>query len=148
MFAIDTNLLVYAHNTDSPVHLQAKTFLEKVLNERDKDGQLSVCLPAQVLMEFVNVMSRQNVAHPLTFATVLQIAQDYLDTEITILNHRDTQITTFLNLCRKVTSRKKVFDIALAATLQDHGITGLFTVNVGDFAEFGFLQVVNPLNPE
>lgn len=146
MFALDTNLLVYAHNADSPLHAQAKAFLEMVLNERDERGHLGVCLPAQVLMEFVNVMSRQNVVNPLSFATVLQIAQDYLDTGILILNHRDTQLTTFLSLCRRVTSRKKVFDLALVATLQDHGISGLYTVNVRDFAEFEFLQEVNPLD--
>lgn len=145
MFAIDTNLLVYAHNTDSPFHLQAKAFIEKVLNERDELGELGVCLPSQVLLEFVNVMSRQNVPNPLLFGTVLQIAQDYLDTGITILNHRETQLQTFLSLCRTVTTRKKVFDVALVATLQDYGIEGLYTVNVHDFAEFKFLRVVNPL---
>ncbi len=30
MYAVDTNLLVYGHNTDSPFHARAKAFLEKV----------------------------------------------------------------------------------------------------------------------
>ena len=49
MYAIDTNLLVYAHNTASPLHAQAKVFVESVLNQRDSEGGLSVCIPAQVL---------------------------------------------------------------------------------------------------
>jgi hypothetical protein len=53
MFGIDTNLLVYAHNTDSEFHEDAVTFLEKVMNERDEEGYLSVCVPVQVLMEFI-----------------------------------------------------------------------------------------------
>jgi predicted nucleic acid-binding protein len=35
MFALDTNLLVYAHNVDAPFHKAAKALVEKVLNERD-----------------------------------------------------------------------------------------------------------------
>jgi len=31
------------------------------------------------------------------------------------------------------------------ATLKDHGISGLYTVNTGDFAQFSFLDVKNPL---
>lgn len=48
MDALDTNLLVYAHNTASPFHPQAKAFIETVMNERDAEGKLSVCIPGQV----------------------------------------------------------------------------------------------------
>ena len=51
LFAIDTNLLVYAHNEDSEFHQQAVRFIEQVFNEYDADGQLSVCLSTQVLTE-------------------------------------------------------------------------------------------------
>lgn len=45
-------------------------------------------------------------------------------------------------------TRKRVFDVALAATLKDNGIVGLYTANVADFEGFGFLEVINPLEPE
>ncbi len=71
MFAIDTNLLVYAHNTDSEFHKQAAAFVTKVVNERDHKGQHTICLPTQVLSEFVHVVTWQRVekqkildAHP------------------------------------------------------------------------------------
>lgn len=51
MYALDTNLLVYAHNVASPLHSQAKTFIEKVMNEHDVEGKLAVCIPGQVLTE-------------------------------------------------------------------------------------------------
>ncbi len=57
MFAVDTNLLVYAHNTASPFHKRAKQFVEQVMNERDTEGQITVCLPSQVLTEFVHVIT-------------------------------------------------------------------------------------------
>lgn len=42
IIAIDTNLLVYAHNTASEFNEKAVAFLEKVMNERDEDGNLSL----------------------------------------------------------------------------------------------------------
>ena len=148
MFSIDTNLLVYAHNKDSQYNEKAAAFLERILNERDEEGNLSVCLTAQVLMEFVNVITRQNLEKPLTLSEAIKIVNDYLETGIQIITHRETQIKTFLDLLSSVTTRKKVFDIAIVASLKDHGVSGFYTMNVADFREFDFLEVVNPLLTE
>jgi predicted nucleic acid-binding protein len=148
IFAIDTNLLVYAHNKDSEFNEKASAFLEKVMNERDEEGNLSVCLSAQVLMEFVNVITRQNLENPLSLSEAVSLVRDYLETDIGIINQRETQIQSFLNLLDSVTTRKKIFDVALVATLKDNGISGLYTVNVADFEEFDFLGVINPLQYE
>ncbi|WP_207787995.1 hypothetical protein [Candidatus Thiosymbion oneisti] len=50
-----------------------------------------------------------------------------------------------VGLLKSVTTRKKIFDAALAATLKGHGISGLYTVNTKDFEEFTFLETKNPL---
>lgn len=145
MFSIDTNLLIYAHNRDSQFNAKASAFLEKVLNERNEYGNLTVCLSSQVLMEFINVITRQNIERPLPIPEAIAVIKDYLDTGIRIINQQETQIQTFIDLMSSITTRKKVFDIALVATLKDHGIMGLYTANVADFIEFDFLEIVNPL---
>ncbi len=94
LFAIDANLLVYAHNTDSKFHEKAAAFIEKVMNERDDDGKLSVCLPAQVLMEFIHVITWQRLEKPLSLSEAIRVVQDYLDTGILIIYQRETQIQT------------------------------------------------------
>lgn len=148
MFAIDTNLLVYAHNEDSEFNDKATGFLEKVMNERDGEGNLSVCLPSQVLTEFVNVITRQSLDKSLSLPEAIEVVNDYQKADIKIIYQRETQIQTFLELLRSLTTRKKVFDVALAATLKDNSISGLYTANVDDFKEFDFLEVINPLTPE
>lgn len=145
MYALDTNLLVYAHNTASPFHAYSKTFIGDIMNTRDAQGQLAVCIPAQVLMEFLNVITWHRLEAPLPLVEATQIVQDYLDTGVTILYPQPTQLNTLLDLLKSVTTRKKVFDVALAATLKDHGVSGLYTVNIKDFEEFKFLDVTNPL---
>jgi len=145
MFSIDTNLLVYAHNKDSEFNKKAVDFLEKVLNDRDEKGNFPVCLTTQVLIEFINVITRHTLERPVSIPEAIQIINDYSAAGIKILNQRNTQLRTFLWLLSSVKSRKKIFDVALAATLKDHNITGLYTVNVDDFKEFDFLEVINPL---
>lgn len=145
MFAIDTNILVYAHNKDSIYNDKAGAFLEKIMNDRDDEGILSVCIPSQVLIEFINVITRQNVEKPLSLSEAIEVVQEYLEADIEIINQRETQIQTFLDLLSSVTTRKKVFDVALVATLKDNSIEGLYTVNIDDFKEFDFLEVKNPL---
>jgi uncharacterized protein len=147
MFSIDTNLLVYAHNQYSEFNKRAVFFFEKVLNERDKSGNLSVCLTTQVLIEFVNVITRQTLEKPLSIAQAIGIVNDYLACGIKIINPKNTQLRTFLELLTSVKTRKKVFDVALAATLKDNNVKGFYTVNIADFKDFDFLEVINPLQP-
>jgi len=146
LFAIDTNILVYAHNTASPHYNKAKQFVEMLMNERNQYGELNICLPTQVLTEFVHVITWQNLETPLSLQNAIQTVQDYLDAGVKIISQQDTQVQTFINLINTVTTRKKVFDVALAATLKDNDISGLYTRNVDDFKEFDFLKIVNPLS--
>jgi len=117
-----------------------------MMNERDSTGNLSVCLPAQVLTEFIYVMTWQRMPKPISLSEAIGIIQDYIDTGIMIIYQRETHIQTFLTLLQNVTSRKKVFDVALAAVLKDNGVSGLYTVNISDFSDFGFLTVINPID--
>jgi predicted nucleic acid-binding protein len=104
--------MVYAHNTASSFHPQAKAFIEQVMNERDADGKLSICIPGQALMEFLNVITRQQLESPLSLQRAAQLVQDYIDSGVTILYPQSTQLTTLLDLLKSVTTRQKIFDVA------------------------------------
>ncbi len=145
MYALDTNILVYAHNVKSPYHASAKVFVEQVMNARNADGHLSVCLPVQILIEFLNVITWHRLEAPLPLPDAIQVVQDYRATGVTILNPQHTQLETLLNLLKSVATRKKIFDVALVSTLKEHGVSGLYTVNTKDFEEFTFIDVKNPL---
>ena len=144
MYALDTNLLVHAHNVASPSHEACKSFVEEVVSRRGA-GSNQVCLPAQVLMEFMNVITWRRLEAPLPLADAVEVARDYLATGIQIVNPRSTQLETVLQLLGSITSRKTLFDVALAATLRDNGIPGIYTINVRDFEGFTFLDVRNPI---
>lgn len=133
MFAVDTNILVYAHNSGASKHDAAKSFLLDAMNTKDENGKLSICIPSQVLVEFMNVITWTRLETPLPLADATTIVKDYLNSEVEIIYPKPTQLVTLLELLGSVKSRKKVFDVALAATL---------------FEEFAFLEVDNPLYSE
>lgn len=145
MYALDTNILVYAHNVDSPWHSSARHFLETKLNARDDTGQFTVCIPSQVLLEFLNTITWSRLESPLPLRDAVDLVQYYAASGVPILNPKPSQINTVLSLLESASSRKNIFDTGLAATLKDNQIKGLYTVNIKDFKCFDFLDTVNPL---
>lgn len=146
MFALDTNILVYAHNKSSPRYTDAKVFVERMIREEDTDGKPLVCIPLQVCAEFINVCTRKTIGKPLSMVDAIKVIREYSESlEIPIISPKPAQLQTFLTLLKTTKTRKKVFDIFLAAVLKDNFIEGLYTVNVNDFKEFTFLKVENPL---
>lgn len=145
MLALDTNILVYAHNSGASYHNLARAFLQNAMNTKDENGRLSICIPSQVLIEFMNVITWTRLEAPLSLRDAKSIVEDYLISGVEIIYPKPTQLATLLNLIDSEGSRKKVFDVALAATLKDNEIHGLYTVNTNDFEEFSFLEVKNPL---
>ena len=144
MYAIDTNILVYAHNTGSAYHEKAKAFVEEAMSTTNEEGTHQVCIPAQVLIEFLNVITWSRLESPLPLHEAVEIVKDYFHSGVDIVHSSPNQLNTLFELLESVKSRKKIFDVALVATLKDNGIRGLYTVNTTDFAEFLFLDVQNP----
>ena len=148
MFAIDTNIFVYAHNVSSPLLEKAKSFLEQIVADVNGTEKTAIGIPLQVWAEFVNVCTRQNIGKPLSIPEAIKVVRKHAELlRIPVIYPKPTQLKTFLSLLETTTTttRKKVFDVALAATLKDNGVDGLYTVNVDDFKDFDFLQVENPL---
>ena len=145
MYAIDTNILVYAHNKGSVYHTKAKNFIENTISAIDEAETQKICIPSQVLIEFLNVITWSRLESPLPLNEAMEIVKDYFHSEIKIIHPSSQQINILFELLESVKSRKKIFDVTLVATLKDNGIQGLYTVNTADFTEFSFLDVQNPL---
>jgi uncharacterized protein len=146
MYAIDTNILVYAHNLSSPLYQKARGFLKSILLKANGTEKTIIGIPLQVCAEFMNVCTRQNVGTPLSIPEAISIIRLYTEVlEISVIYPQPTQLQTFLTLLETTTTRKKVFDVALVATLKDNNVAGLYTVNVDDFKDFPFLNAENPL---
>jgi toxin-antitoxin system PIN domain toxin len=142
-YSIDTDILLYASEQESPHHERVKKFLEA----RGEDPDL-LCL------SWVTLMGYQRIAtHPSIFRNPLSAQQAW------------ENVTNLLALprCRVITEQQGfqqeyervsqaigvkgnlVPDAHLAAILQQHGVSKIYTADT-DFRKFEFLTVVNPID--
>ena len=145
LFAIDTNILIYAYNVGSPFHNQAQKFLMQKMKEVNEFDELPICICQQSCIEFVNGITWQRLENPLSVSQAINIIEYLNDCGLTIIHPKHSQVTTFSELVLLHNSRKKIFDTSIASTLKDNKIKGLYTVNVKDFQDYDFLTVINPL---
>lgn len=142
MIAIDTNLLVYAHRPDMPLHEAALALLRGLPGRGGLFG-----LPWPCLHEFLAVVTnprifRDPTPDPVALATVRALADSesirLLGEGAGYLDHLAEQVT------RGGVRGGMVHDARVAAICRCHGIRELWSAD-RDFSRFPDLRVVNPL---
>jgi toxin-antitoxin system PIN domain toxin len=141
-YSIDTNILLYASDEESPYHDRAKGFLEA----RGEDPDL-LCL------SWVTLMGYQRIAtHPSIFRNPLSAQQAWSNVTSLLALHRCRLITEqegfvdeYEQLSKTVGVKGNLVpDAHLAVILRQHGVSIIYTADA-DFRKFGFLKVVNPI---
>jgi toxin-antitoxin system PIN domain toxin len=142
-YSIDTNILLYASDQESPHHERAKEFVET----RGSDPDL-LCL------SWVTLMGYQRIAtHPSIFRKPLSEQQAWGNVSSLIALPRCRLITEQEGFVDEYEQLSKtagvkgnlVPDAHLAVILRQHGVSKIYTAD-SDFRKFGFLSVVNPID--
>jgi toxin-antitoxin system PIN domain toxin len=140
-FSCDVNVLLYASDAGSPVHTDARRFLE----DAAAGGELW-CLGWPTLMSYLRIAT-----HPGIFGTPLAPAVAFANVDalarvphVRLLGEEPG----FLDVYREVSGEfpvrgNLVPDAHLAALLRQHGVKTLYTRDA-DFRKFAFLDVRDP----
>ena len=142
-FLVDTNVLVYAANSESPQNARVRSFLE----ERFSEGS-PWCLTWGVVYEFLRVITHPRVLQrPFKAPDALQFIQSLAGHELVSIltptsRHWDMLDKTIGELPRPAGSL--FHDINTAVLAREHGIPEVITADT-DFLQFRFLKVTNPL---
>lgn len=134
---LDTNILVYLANEDSPFHPEV---LKKFKEIADK---YELWISRQVLREYAVVMTRQGIVEkPLSsneivsdiekWAGVFQVAdetEEVTQNLVELIEHYDIK-------------GKKIHDTNIVATMMANSIPNLFTLNTNDFKKFIKIQLI------
>jgi toxin-antitoxin system PIN domain toxin len=140
----DTNLLLYAMNRGCDEHGAAKAWLDAALAE-----PRAWIFSDQVLFELYRLLCHPKVmARPLTAKAA--VAQIVWFREETGFLHCGYDEARWAGVLKAVTAQGErsgllVYDAVLAETLRAQGVTRFYTRNVGNFAGFGFFEVIDPL---
>lgn len=138
MIAVDTNILIYAHRTETDLNAAATAELVRLA-----EGTEPWALPVFCLTEFMRVVTHRRVFNPPS--TITQ-AMDFINGIVAaptccvalpgadFLQHLETT-------ARRADARGNLmFDAQIAALCREHGIAAILT-NDRDFERFDRLQV-------
>jgi len=140
----DVNVLVHAHNADSPAHERARRWWDGCLS-----GTEGVGLAWATLLGFIRVTTnRRVVARPLAVRDVMGRIQGWLDLPHVHLAHpSETHFARLRSeLERLGTAANLTTDAHLAVLAIERGYV-LYTTDT-DFARFRGLRWVNPCEDE
>lgn len=135
-WAIDTNILVYALDRESPYFDQTKSLFAQF-----KEQKTSLYTAQQNVLEAENVLiNTYKVEVKEAVEKVKKILEAF---EFSILSSLPTTLVRCHTLVSKMKSRN-IFDLYLAATLMDNKIDQLVTADTGDFKGIPKFKVDSP----
>lgn len=140
---IDTNILIYAHDKDSPFFNAAYSFLKShVINH-------SICFAAQNFLEAYRIWT-QKLEKPLTEKQAWKILDYYKkDCDVPVLYFSDRAYALLKNLSNLYKIHGvHIFDCQLVATMLSYDVTRLYTANAKDFRMYSEITVMNPFEKE
>jgi hypothetical protein len=143
VFAVDTNLLVYAANEDFP----GRQRMQRLLAQWSSSGETWYATWS-IIYEFLCVVTHRSIfAHPLTFADAWSFIENLqASPSFGTLVETDHHADVVRDLTREYPrmSGNRMHDLHIAALMREHGVVEIRTADIG-FHEFKFLRVVNPL---
>jgi predicted nucleic acid-binding protein len=138
---LDTNILVYASQIQSPFHQVAMEAIQDFYN-----AGVELWISRQVLREYLATLTRpQQFANPLPIAIVIQDLR-YFYNRFQVAEDNFLVTERLLTLMETISiGGKQVHDANIVATMLIYGIPNLLTYNTVDFARFSELITVLPL---
>lgn len=142
MILIDTNILLYAVNSDAPQHKPAKSYLERLLSHNEP---WSLCWAN--IYEFLRAVTHPRCPRPLS----PQQAWTFIEQ---ILKHPRLHLlleTNFHSEALKAVLKEAgavrgnlYHDCHIAALMKEHGVAMIATADT-EFRKFRFLKITNPV---
>ena len=134
-YFVDTNVLMYAHDTSAgEKHQRAKALVEELW--RDRTGVVST----QVLQE-LSINLRKKVRQPLDAKATRDIVADYLTWQV-IVNGGDS-ILEAIDL--EFRYQISFWDALVVQAAQASGAETLYSEDLSDGQTYGGVRVINPL---
>jgi predicted nucleic acid-binding protein len=128
---IDTNILIYATDDESPFHAKSLGILKKLMT----DG-INFAIGPQIIREYLAVLTRGlSPDHP-TRSAALHNVRKFIET-FTLLNENSETVARLQTIMENVSiGGKQIHDANIVAVMQANGVKRLLTHNLDDFKKF------------
>lgn len=141
MIIPDANILLYAYNSSSALHQQAREWAERVLSEEELVG-----MPWSTAGAFLRITTHPAITAPrMSIEESCQIVQSWIDQpNVQMIGPAESHWTHLQKMLIDGQTRGPlVSDAQLAALTIEHG--GILHTTDRDFARFPGLRWINPL---
>jgi predicted nucleic acid-binding protein len=139
---LDTNVLVYAADKNSPFFESSRKLIESGFA-----GKIDLCISPQTISEFFAVITdSKRVDNPRTQEEALTEIKKYLQSKRIrkIYPGPETSNTMVDLLERYPVKKQEIFDLQLVATMLSNRVKRIFTFNREDFLKFADIEVMEP----
>ena len=139
MIAVDTNILIYAHRSDSPWHEAATRALASL-------SGAEWAIPWPAIHEFLAITTHPRIFDPPTpLDDAIAAVDSWAASRIVLLGETDQHWQTLAELLRTgMIGGPQVHDARIAAICLQHAVQELWSAD-RDFGRFPALAVRNPL---
>jgi len=144
MNSLDTNILIYAANSDAPEHVKALAVVNLMLANPSE-----WILADQVLWEFYKALRHPKILQkPLTSTQAAAQLRFYREQSgVACCSYEAGFFGDVLSLLEKPRfPYQRTHDSVLGITLLKHGVKTFYTRNEKDFTDIPFLKVINPID--
>jgi toxin-antitoxin system PIN domain toxin len=142
VIAVDSNVLVYAHRRDSPLHEAARAWVTQLAQ-----GRQPWAIPWPCVHEFLGVVTHGRIySPPSTLAEAIDQIEAWMESPSLVMISESPDYWSELKaalLSSKVVGAR-VHDARIAALCLQHGVEALGSAD-RDFNRFPRLKVINPL---
>lgn len=139
---LDTDLLIYAVDNNSPHHTAAFALREKALR-----GELSLCVAPQVLAEFyAYVTSPDHFDTPLTQKEASMEMDKYICSEKILKIHPQANTLMILGELLKHyrVVRQEIYNLQIVATMLSNEVKRIYTYTPDEFRKYEAIEVLTP----
>lgn len=142
MIAVDTNILVYAHRSDSAWHVPAHQVVSALA-----EGSSPWAIPWPCVYEFLAVVTHPRIYDPPTSLqdALTQVGHWLESPSLVLLSEPPGFLATLASTLRSsAVVGPAIHDGRIAALCLSHGVSVLYTAD-RDFSRFPLLKTRNPL---
>jgi len=142
MISCDTNILLYAADTDCAEYQTASIFMNEMSERKD----FVIC--DLVLVELYRLLRNARIfKNPMSAKEAAQYCRALCaNPNWQILEYVLGSMKTVWDIAETQIKSEQIFDIRLGTVLKRHGVQTFATRNVKDFKLIGFKKLLNPID--
>lgn len=128
---IDTNILIYATNDESPFQAQSLGLINRMM----KDGRACVISP-QIIREYLVVFTRELLPNDPARAAALSNIEKFLEVFTLLEENQQTVARLTALVADGKSGGKQIHDANIVAVMLVHGVKRIATHNLDDFRPY------------